>query len=122
NVPEDYVHRIGRTGRAGNSGEAVSLVCLDEEGFMQEIERFTKREIPTVVVEGFGPEPGEVGEPIAMGRQVLWGGKGRPPSREVMNAAAKNARSEMMTRMRENKGKQGQPAGGGRGGQRSAGD
>ncbi|MDB5753077.1 MAG: box helicase domain protein, partial [Ramlibacter sp.] len=122
NVPEDYVHRIGRTGRAGNSGEAVSLVCLDEEGFMQEIERFTKRDIPSVVVEGFGPEPGEVGEPIAMGRQVLWGGKGRPPSREIMNAAAKNARSEMMTRMRENKGKQGQPAGGGRGGQRSSGD
>ena len=36
NVSEDYVHRIGRTGRAGNSGEAVSLVCLDEEGFMQD--------------------------------------------------------------------------------------
>ena len=119
NVPEDYVHRIGRTGRAGNSGEAVSLVCLDEEGFMEEIERFTKQQIPSVPVEGFGPEPGEVGEPIAMGRQVLWGGKGRPPSRDVMNAAAKAARSEMMTRMRENKGKQG---GGGRnGGQRSEG-
>jgi ATP-dependent RNA helicase RhlE len=42
NVPEDYVHRIGRTGRAGASGEAVSLVCLDEEGFMHEIERFTR--------------------------------------------------------------------------------
>lgn len=111
NVPEDYVHRIGRTGRAGNSGEAVSLVCLDEEGFMQEIERFTKQEIPTVVVEGFGPEPGEQAEPIAMGRQVLWGGKGRPPSREVMNAAAKAARGEMMQRIRENKDKNGgQPA------------
>ncbi|RYF34542.1 MAG: DEAD/DEAH box helicase, partial [Comamonadaceae bacterium] len=46
NVSEDYVHRIGRTGRAGNSGEAVSFVCLDEEGFMQEIERFTKQQIP----------------------------------------------------------------------------
>jgi ATP-dependent RNA helicase RhlE len=45
------------------------------------------------VVEGFGPEPGEQAEPIAMGRQVLWGGKGRPPAREVMNAAAKAARS-----------------------------
>src|SRR5438477_4824216 len=45
NVPEDYVHRIGRTGRAGNDGAAVSLVCLDEEGFMQEIERFTKQRI-----------------------------------------------------------------------------
>ncbi|MBK6008874.1 DEAD/DEAH box helicase [Ramlibacter ginsenosidimutans] len=107
NVPEDYVHRIGRTGRAGKEGQAVSLVCLDEEGFMQEIERFTKQDIPTVVVEGFGPEPGEEAQPIAMGRQVLWGGKGRPPSREVMNAAAKAARSEMMQRIRENKDKSG---------------
>lgn len=107
NVPEDYVHRIGRTGRAGKEGQAVSLVCLDEEGFMQEIERFTKQEIPVQVIEGFGPEAGEQAEPIAMGRQVLWGGKGRPPSREVMNAAAKAARSEMMQRIRENKDKQG---------------
>lgn len=111
NVPEDYVHRIGRTGRAGKEGQAVSLVCLDEEGFMQEIERFTKQQIPAQVVEGFGPEPGEQAEPIAMGRQVLWGGKGRPPSREVMNAAAKAARGEMMQRIRENKDKNGgQPA------------
>jgi ATP-dependent RNA helicase RhlE len=113
NVPEDYVHRIGRTGRAGKEGAAVSLVCLDEEGFMQEIERFTKQDIPAQVVEGFGPEAGEQAEPIAMGRQVLWGGKGRPPSREVLNAAAKAARSEMMQRIRENKDKQG---GGGRNG------
>jgi ATP-dependent RNA helicase RhlE len=107
NVPEDYVHRIGRTGRAGREGQAVSLVCLDEEGFMQEIERFTKQQIPAQVVEGFGPEAGEQAEPIAMGRQVLWGGKGRPPAREVMNAAAKAARSEMMQRIRENKDKNG---------------
>src|SRR6478736_4972391 len=120
NVPEDYVHRIGRTGRAGKEGQAVSLVCLDEEGFMQEIERFTKQDIPTVVVEGFGPEAGEQAEPIAMGRQVLWGGKGRPPAREVMNAAAKAARSEMMQRMRENKDKSGGSGRGGRGnGQRN---
>ena len=59
NVSEDYVHRIGRTGRAGNSGEAVNLVCLDEEGFMQDIERFTKQQIPVQVVEGFGPDAGE---------------------------------------------------------------
>jgi len=103
NVPEDYVHRIGRTGRAGNEGAAVSFVCLDEEGFMQEIERFTKQRIPVQAVEGFGPEPGEMAEPIAMGRQTLWGGAGKPPSREVMAAAAKTARQEMMQRIRENK-------------------
>jgi ATP-dependent RNA helicase RhlE len=103
NVSEDYVHRIGRTGRAGASGEAVSLVCLDEEGFMMDIERFTKQEIPVQLLEGFGPEPGEIAEPIAMGRQTLWGGAGKPPSRDVMAAAAKAARSDMMQRIRDNK-------------------
>jgi len=119
NVSEDYVHRIGRTGRAGASGEAVSLVCLDEEGFMMEIERFTKQEIPVQILEGFGPEPGEKPEPIAMGRQTLWGGAGRPPSRDVMQAAAKAARSDMMQRIRETKGAAGEGGGGGRGGRPS---
>ena len=103
NVPEDYVHRIGRTGRAGKEGQAVSLVCLDEEGFMMEIERFTKQEIPVQMLDGFGPEPGEKAEPIAMGRQTIWGGAGKPPSRDVMAAAAKAARQEMMQRIRDNK-------------------
>ncbi len=119
NVPEDYVHRIGRTGRAGNSGEAVSLVCLDEEGFMEEIARFTKQQIPVKVVEGYAPEPGERAEPIAMGRQTIWGGAGKPPSREVMAAAAKAARTEMLQRVRENKAASGNGGGGGgRGGDR----
>ncbi len=111
NVPEDYVHRIGRTGRAGREGQAVSLVCMDEEGFMMEIERFTKQEIPVQILEGFGPDEGEQAEPIAMGRQTLWGGAGKPPSREVMQAAAKAARSEMMDRIRANKGTQGERSG-----------
>jgi ATP-dependent RNA helicase RhlE len=118
NVSEDYVHRIGRTGRAGNSGEAVSLVCMDEEGFMQDIERFTKQNIEKVSVPGFEAEPGEKAEPLAMGRQTIWGGLGKPPSRDVMQAAAKAARSEMMTRIRENKPQTGRggSAGGGGGG------
>jgi len=103
NVPEDYVHRIGRTGRAGANGEAVSLVCMDEEGFMHEIERFTRQQIPVKVLDGFGPEEGERAEPIAMGRQTLWGGLGKPPGREVMQAAARAARQEMMQRIRDNK-------------------
>ena len=49
NVPEDYVHRIGRTGRAGAQGEAISLVCVDENGFLRDIERLIKREIPQEV-------------------------------------------------------------------------
>ena len=107
NISEDYVHRIGRTGRAGREGQAVNLVCLDEQGFMADIERFTKQTIPVVPVEGFGPEPEERAEPIAMGRQTLWGGLGKPPSRDVMAAAAKAARSEMMQRIRDNKAGQG---------------
>jgi ATP-dependent RNA helicase RhlE len=107
NISEDYVHRIGRTGRAGATGEAVSLVSLDEQGFMRDIERFTGQAVPVQAIDGFGPEENEVAEPIAMGRQTLWGGLGQPPSRDVMAAAAKAARSEMMQRMRDNKAGQG---------------
>ncbi|MBF6631788.1 MAG: DEAD/DEAH box helicase [Comamonas sp.] len=112
NVSEDYVHRIGRTGRAGREGHAVSLVCMDEEGFMMDIERFTKQEITVVPMPDFGPEPGEKAEPIAMGRQTIWGGAGKPPSRDVMQAAARSARQEMMERIRTTKA--GQPERGGR--------
>ncbi len=55
NVPEDYVHRIGRTGRAGSSGAAVSLVDREELKFLKDIEKLIKREIPKVPVEGFTP-------------------------------------------------------------------
>jgi ATP-dependent RNA helicase RhlE len=104
NVSEDYVHRIGRTGRAGAQGEAVSLVSLDEEGFMMAIESFTRQQIPVQIFPEFMPEPGEKAEPIAMGRQTIWGGAGKPPSRDVMAAAAKAARQEMMERIRDKKG------------------
>src|SRR5690606_35256446 len=68
NVPEDYVHRIGRTGRAGNEGEAVSLVCVDEIKLMRDIERLIKREVPKVVIDGFAPDPSIKAEPIPNGR------------------------------------------------------
>jgi len=73
NVPEDYVHRIGRTGRAGADGEAVSLVCVDEEGFLADIERLIKRPLPREVVPGFEPDPHAKAEPIQLGRRVLNG-------------------------------------------------
>jgi ATP-dependent RNA helicase RhlE len=101
NVSEDYVHRIGRTGRAGRAGEAVSLVSLDEEGFFEAIERFTKQRIERLPMPEFAPEPGERAEPIAMGRQTIWGGAGKPPSRDVMQAAAKAAMQEMRNRLSE---------------------
>jgi len=55
NVPEDYVHRIGRTGRAGSSGAAISLVDSEELPFLKSIERLIKREIPKVAVDSFVP-------------------------------------------------------------------
>ena len=55
NVPEDYVHRIGRTGRAGAEGEAISLVSSDERAYLKDIQRLLKREIPSSVVPGFEP-------------------------------------------------------------------
>ncbi|MFT3665239.1 DEAD/DEAH box helicase [Piscinibacter sp.] len=77
NVPEDYVHRIGRTGRAGAQGEAVSLVCVDENIFLRDIERLIKREIPKEIVPGFAPPAGEKPEPIVLGRMVIGEGAGR---------------------------------------------
>ena len=53
NVPEDYVHRIGRTGRAGASGEAISLASPEEMGYLRDIERLIKRSIPRVTIAGF---------------------------------------------------------------------
>ena len=128
NVSEDYVHRIGRTGRAGKDGYAISLVCLDEEGFMQDIEKFTKQRIPREDMAEFAPVTGEKAMPMAMGRQVLWGGAGKAPSREEMAAAGKTARREMMQRINVRKegeraaggGRNGGGGGGGRSGQAPA--
>ena len=68
NVPEDYVHRIGRTGRAGMAGEAVSLVCIDEHELLRNIEKFTKSSIKKVDIEAFRPDPSIEAEPIQNGR------------------------------------------------------
>ena len=53
NVPEDYVHRIGRTGRAGNEGKAVSLVCTDESEYLRNIEKLLGTKILQKTVDGF---------------------------------------------------------------------
>lgn len=68
NVPEDYVHRIGRTGRAGNEGTACSLVCIDEHKLLADIEKLLKRQIQKVVESGYEPDPSIRAEPIQMGR------------------------------------------------------
>jgi len=65
NVPEDYVHRIGRTGRAGNTGVAVSLVCIDEHPLLKDIERVTKKSIAQVIIAGYEPDRSIKAEPKA---------------------------------------------------------
>lgn len=72
NVPEDYVHRIGRTGRAECTGEAVSLVCIDEHKLLRDIERLLKREIPRIAIDGYAPDPTIKADPIQNG----WQGRG----------------------------------------------
>ena len=73
NVSEDYVHRIGRTGRAGNNGEAISLVCVDEHEYLVNIEKLIKKDIPKVWLKDFKPDPSIKAEPINQGG----GGRGR---------------------------------------------
>lgn len=64
NLPEDYVHRIGRTGRAGKEGEALSLVCVDELNFLDDIEKLLKKSIPKISLEGYEPDPSIKAQPI----------------------------------------------------------
>ena len=76
-VPSDYLHRIGRTGRAGIEGDAISLVCIDEAPLLREIERLLGRPIPSEIVPGFEPDRSIRPEPIRL-RTGGGGGGGRP--------------------------------------------
>jgi ATP-dependent RNA helicase RhlE len=75
-VPEDYIHRIGRTGRAGAEGEATSLVCVDEHKLLRDIEKLLRKDLPRQVVTGYAPDPSIPAEPIENGRR-----SGRPQGR-----------------------------------------
>jgi ATP-dependent RNA helicase RhlE len=72
-VPADYVHRIGRTGRAGMEGDAVSLVCIDELDLLHDIERLVNYAIPREFLPGFEPDASIRAEPI---REVRGGNRG----------------------------------------------
>ena len=77
---ESYVHRIGRTGRAAATGEALSLVCVDEHKLLRDIERLLKKEIPRIETPGYEVDPSIKAEPIQNGRQG-GGGRGQQPRR-----------------------------------------
>ncbi|MES9813951.1 MAG: DEAD/DEAH box helicase [Candidatus Thiodiazotropha sp.] len=98
NVPEDYVHRIGRTGRAGNEGEAISLVCVDEHKLLKDIERLLKRKIPQLIVEGYEPDSNIKAEPIpkrANGHDRI---QNRKPNGNKNRLNTNNKRSAKKTR------------------------
>ena len=76
NVPEDYVHRIGRTARAGQEGHAVSLVCIDEQRLLRDIERLLKCKIEKEIIPGYEPDPRIKAEPIKNGRSQRRNGPG----------------------------------------------
>jgi len=64
NISEDYVHRIGRTGRAGAKGQAISLVSADETSYLKNIEKLIGQKLPVEIIEGFEPDPNASTEPI----------------------------------------------------------
>ena len=88
-VPEDYVHRIGRTARAGQEGHAVSLVCVDEEKLLRDIERLLNSKIDKEVIPGYEPDPRIKAEPIHMGRSQRSGGRGNRPHKKARSGTPK---------------------------------
>jgi ATP-dependent RNA helicase RhlE len=93
NVPEDYVHRIGRTGRAGLAGEAVSLVCVDEKKLLADIEQLLKCRIEKVVVPGYEPDASIKAEPIKNGRNSAGHRGGRNNGRRDSTAKGRGNRN-----------------------------
>jgi ATP-dependent RNA helicase RhlE len=93
NVPEDYVHRIGRTARAGHEGHAVSLVCVDELKLLRDIESVLKCEIEKVILPGYEVDPRIKAEPIQNGRSQRQGRNNNGAQNKSRNTARKKSRN-----------------------------
>jgi len=94
NVPEDYVHRIGRTGRAGNSGDAISLVCIDEHDYLLAIEKLIKQKINKIAIEGFKVNTNIKAEPISNGRNRSKSGANRATQSRASKTEDKTSSSK----------------------------
>ncbi|WP_203257840.1 DEAD/DEAH box helicase [Hyunsoonleella ulvae] len=98
NISEDYVHRIGRTGRAGANGQAISLVSADETSFLKGIEKLIGENIEVEIIEGFEPDPNASTEPIKPGQN-------RQRRNKPRNSNSNNSRRNRNSRNRNNKNK-----------------
>ena len=90
NIPEDYVHRIGRTGRAGANGVALSLVCAEETSYLASIEKLTKQRFKKEIVEGFEPDPNASTVPPKQGGGRQQRGGSRPSNNRSGSASGGN--------------------------------
>jgi ATP-dependent RNA helicase RhlE len=107
NVPEDYVHRIGRTGRAGSQGQAISLVTVDETNFLADIESLIKQKLERICLPGFEADMRVPAEPVSTGRQTLWGapkprGWVAPPKAPVKRSSNRPAQARPAQRSAQN--------------------
>jgi ATP-dependent RNA helicase RhlE len=91
--PQDYIHRIGRTGRAGQTGDAISLVCIDETDLLRGVQRLLRKAIPWKVEDGFIPDRNSPPRPLRGGPdRGASGGAGHGAPRTLHHAHRKPVR------------------------------
>ncbi len=103
NISEDYVHRIGRTGRAGAKGEAISLVSADETTYLRDIQKLVGMKIPVEIIEGFEPDPNASTEPIKQGQGQGRGGRQSKPKGSNSEKSNRNNRGGKSNNSRRSK-------------------
>ncbi|MDT7831434.1 DEAD/DEAH box helicase [Flavobacteriaceae bacterium S356] len=105
NVPEDYVHRIGRTGRAGASGDAISLVCSEETEYQKEIEKLLGLKLPSTVIEGFEPTDTTAPKRAATQKKKNSRSKSTEKNSNTKHTRSKSKRNDRTTSSNKNRGR-----------------